>query len=545
MHQGRSFSSSCSVPGAGLCAAAALLVGTSSLGAKQAEPTPAQVALHVLQQDIRVAELLRSLQEVAPHGLVVVRHVQTVDAVAETVTPGQSVIVQNDVISWVGDAAKEPQVSGATVVDGGSRYLAPGLVDMHVHSSSAGGWLLDLANGVTAVRDMGGFPWLLRFRESVSARRILAPALYVAGTIINAEPLGGYAVMPRNVLDARRIVRQQAACGYDFIKVHNILSQPMLDAIADEASKLGMDLVGHVPHGISVRHAVERGMRTMEHLKGFLNDETLKIGDTDYAAAVAAPEVWSTPTLYGGRSNIRGAEARAVLESAQARYVPLRKRIRWSRLADEPEDQLVRTRREAAGLMRQIIPRLLSVRAKFLAGTDADGYPFQVMGFALVDELQLLHEAGLSPAAAMRAATIEPARAMRVTDEFGAIRRGMRADLVILDENPLEKPLAFRSNRGVMVHGYWLDRKQLDDALDKLAATYAEPDESVEVSRRSSSKTYSSAKALVNAGFVFSAMELEALSAALHKAGLGDIADRFDALAEVPKSGPCAQFRPR
>src|SRR5215831_9675640 len=66
VHQGRSFSSSCSVPGAGLCAAAALLVGTSSLGAKQAEPTPAQVALHVLKQDIRVAELLRSLQEVAP-----------------------------------------------------------------------------------------------------------------------------------------------------------------------------------------------------------------------------------------------------------------------------------------------------------------------------------------------------------------------------------------------------------------------------------------------------------------------------------------------
>ena len=112
MHQGRSFSSSCSVRGKRLCAAAALLVGTSSLGAKQAEPTPAQVALHVLQQDIRVAELLRSLQESAPHGLLVVRNVQTVDAAAETVTPGQSVMVKNDVISWVGDAAKEPRFRG-------------------------------------------------------------------------------------------------------------------------------------------------------------------------------------------------------------------------------------------------------------------------------------------------------------------------------------------------------------------------------------------------------------------------------------------------
>ncbi len=524
---------------------AAVLVGTSSLGAKQAEPTRAQVALHVLQQDIHVAELLHSLQEGAQHGLVVVRNVQTVDAIAETVTPGQSVIVQNDVISWVGDAAKEPQATGATVIDGGGRYLAPGLVDMHVHSSSAGGWLLDLANGVTAVRDMGGFPWLLRFRESVSARRILAPVVYLAGTIINAEPLGGYAVMPRNVLDARRIVRQQAACGYDFIKVHNVLSQPMLDAIADEASKLGMDLVGHVPHGISVRHAVERGMRTVEHLKGFLNDETLKIGDTDYAAAVDGPEVWNTPTLYGGRGNIRGDEARAVLESSDARYVPLRQRVRWSRSIDQPEDELGRKRREAAGMMRQIIPRLLRVHAKFLAGTDAAGYPFQVMGFALVDEIQLLHEAGLSPAAAMRAATTEPARAMRASDEFGAIRHGMRADLVLLDENPLEKISAFRSNRGVMAHGYWLDRRRLDDALNKLAMIYAEPDESVEVIRRSSAKTYSLAKAQVDAGFVFNAMELEALSAALRKAGMAELAERFDVLADIPKSGPCAQFRPR
>ena len=71
---------------------------------------------------------------------------------------------------------------------------------------------------------------------TASARRILAPVIYLAGTIINAEPLFGYAVVPRNVLDARRIVRQQAACGYDFIKVHNIVPQPMLEAIADEAN---------------------------------------------------------------------------------------------------------------------------------------------------------------------------------------------------------------------------------------------------------------------------------------------------------------------
>ena len=516
----------------------------ASLPSTAAPPTasPAQVALHMVQQDVRIAEILKALGEQAPHGRIVLRNVRVVDAIAETIIPDQSVVTQNGVIEWVGEASKEPRASAAQVIEGAGRFLSPGLVDMHVHSSSASGWLLDLANGVTSVRDMGGFPWLIRLRDSVSARRILAPVIYLAGTIINAEALFGYAVVPRNALDARRIVRQQAACGYDFIKVHNIVPLPILEAIADEAQKLGMDLVGHVPHDISVRQAAQLGMRTMEHLKGLLNDATLKIGDTDYSAVVDGPEVWNTPTLYGLRGNLRGEEARAVLSSPEARYVPMRKRLAWSRFIDLPEDDLARTRQQQGDFMRQIITHLLQAKAKFLAGTDADGYPFQVMGFALVEEIQLLHQAGLSAAAAMRAATSEPARAMRVSNEFGAVRPGMRADLVVLEENPLERPSAFKSNRGVMAHGYWLDRKELDDALNRLADIYAEPDSAVVVNPQTVSKTYSAAKRQIEEGFAFPTSRLGFVSSALRKSGLRELASRFDALADIPKSGPCAEF---
>lgn len=519
---------------------AALVAAMRSIAAAP-EASPAQVALHIVQQDIQIAEILKSLREQAPHGRIVLRNVRVVDAIAETIIPNQSVVTDKGVIEWVGDASQEPRASPAQVIEGAGRFLSPGLVDMHVHSSSASGWLLDLANGVTAVRDMGGFPWLIRFRDSVSARRILAPVIYLAGTIINAETLFGYAVVPRNALDARRIVRQQAACGYDFIKVHNIVPLPMLEAIADEAQKLGMDLIGHVPHDVSVRQAVQLGMRTMEHLKGFLNDATLKIGDTDYSAVVDGPEVWNTPTLYGLRGNLRGEEARAVLSSPEARYVPRRKRLAWSRLIDSPED-LARMRQHQGDFMRQIITRLLQAKAKFLAGTDADGYPFQVMGFALVEEIQLLHQAGLSAAAAMRAATSEPARAMRVSNEFGAVRPGMRADLVVLEENPLERPSAFKSNRGVMAHGYWLDRKKLDDALNQLADIYAEPDSAVVVNAQTVSKTYSAAKRQIDEGFAFPTSQLDFVSSALRKSGVRELAGRFDALADIPKSGPCAEF---
>src|SRR5262249_10323577 len=148
------------------------------------------------------------------------------------------------------------KVSGATVIDCGGKFLSPGLVDMHIHSGAASGWLLNLANGITAVREMDGFPWLLQARDNIHAGRMMGPVMYVAGTILNAVPLDGSAVVPANSEDARRIVRQQAACGYDFIKVHNIMPQPMMDAIAEQAHALGIDVIGHVPHDMTVDYAL-------------------------------------------------------------------------------------------------------------------------------------------------------------------------------------------------------------------------------------------------------------------------------------------------
>jgi hypothetical protein len=233
-------------------------------------PTELQTALHKVQQEIAVAGLLQSLHKAAPHGRIVFKNVHIIDPASGAVTSNQSVVVEDDRIVRVGDpSAASSQTSDTMVIDDHGRYLSPGLTDMHVHSSSAASWLLDLSNGVTGVRDMAGFPWLLKIRENVSAGRMQAPSLAVAGPLINAFALEGYAVAIRSPLEGRRTVRQQAACGYDFIKVWNVVSRPVFDAVAEQAHLEGMDLVGHVPQGIPIRHAAESGMRTMEHLKGF------------------------------------------------------------------------------------------------------------------------------------------------------------------------------------------------------------------------------------------------------------------------------------
>ena len=532
----------------------AILIATSIFGAAQAAaPVPqsapsleTRIAFHDLRQDVAIAELLDALRSRALQGHILLRDVHVVNPDTGGVVANQAVLVSGRTIQWVGNDANAPTLSDSPqVIRGNGGYLIPGLVDMHVHTHNAGDLLLDLSAGVTTVRDMAGFPWMLKMRDAINTGAMLAPTVYVAGPLFNQSGVGGYAVAPIDAVDARRMVRQQAACGYDFIKVWNILPQPMFDAIAEEAHVVGMDLVGHVPQEISVRHAAQQGLRTMEHLKGFLNDATLKLGETDYAAAVDGPPVWITPTLYTdfAHATPHGEEARRLLAEPRFRYVPLRTRLRWSRIADQPESRLDTLNREARPILAEIMSKLEAEHAQFLAGTDSASFPFAVRGFALLDELALLHEAGLTPQQALRAATSEPARAMREPHAFGLIENGARADLVLLNANPLENVAAVTGNDGVMVHGLWLTRPDIDAALDNLAAIYAEPDDSVEINAATAAALAAKLESLSAKGFVFAADEIAAAAKAVAGAGAPRAAAALKALAFIPTTWPCADVR--
>jgi aryl carrier-like protein len=525
-----------------------LIAGTQQKTPTENVPTShdsqGQMALHIVQQDVAIAEVLQGLRKDAPHGVLAFRNVRVVDPITERASGAQTVVVSDDRIVWIGDHAKEPGMAQlAKEIDGTGFYISPGLADMHVHSSSAAAWLLDLSNGVTTVREMAGFPWMLDAREKIKAGLMLGPTLAVAGPLINNFPLEGYAVVIKDPLDGRRSVRQQAACGYDFIKVWNVVPEPIFDAVAEQSRLEGMDLIGHVPQGISIPHAVQLGMRTMEHLKGFINDRTLQRGETDYSS-LAGKDVWNTPTLYAGRAAARGQEARSYLNSSEMQYVPLRKREQWEELLTKPEEPVDKLRNDARLIMKEIVGELNAVHAHFLAGTDSDKYPFQVAGFALVDELYLLHDAGLSGGETIRSATTEAALAMREPDEFGQIRTGMRADFVLLDTDPLVDLSAFRRNRGVMAHGFWLARKELDVVLAKLARIYAEHDEDTAYSENAIRSTLERVESLNRLGVILDSSELMALVGQLRKDGYTADADRFEALANVPKGGPCAEPRP-
>lgn len=500
-------------------------------------------ALHRIDRDVRLIDVLDRLKGQSQRGTVVFADVSVVDPIEARAVAHQSVVVRDGRVDWVGSSAEMPVVADAFVIECHGKYLSPGLADMHVHTMGVGEHILRLAAGVTTVREMDGFPWLLRLRDSIAQDRTLGATVYVAGTIIADRPLSGYAVVVATQDEARQAVRNQGACGYSFIKVHNNLAQPLFDAVADEARRAGLDLVGHVPHDISLAHAIQAGgMRTLEHLKGFLIDQTLLPSTEDFATALAGAEVWITPTLYTRRDFEYGDEARRLAADSRMRFVPRADREAWTKnlpAAGSARAHLGDTYRSTQA---KVMARLLPLRPHWLAGTDAAGYAFNIAGFALLDELQLLHEAGVPVADVIRAATTEAAAAMHQSD-FGRITPGMRADLVLLKANPLEDLAAYQRNAGVMARGRWFDGSALDAALDALATIYAEP-EPTRIDGAMAAKLARDAELRAESGHVFESAAVVAASNALKNAGHNDAARRLASLAAIPVSGPCAAVWP-
>jgi imidazolonepropionase-like amidohydrolase len=299
----------------------------------------------------------------------------------------------------------------------------------------------------------------------------LAPTMHVAGPIIATVSMGMYAHVVTNEAEARRAVREHHAAGYDFIKVHNVLPKPLFLAVTDEARRLGVEVVGHVPHRVTVDEAVHAGMTTLEHLKGYVDDRTLTIATDDWITPTRESDVWNTPTLYTRRLFLSPEEARAWSRGIEARYVPAFERNRW--LSEVTAPPAVAT--ALFDKQREVMRRLVPVTSRFLAGTDAGGgYPFMVSGLALHEELRLLHESGLSLIETLRAATLYPARALKQEAEIGGVIVGRRADLLLLDGNPLQSLDALAQRAGVALRGRWLDRGDIESQLNALALRYAQ-----------------------------------------------------------------------
>ena len=385
---------------------------------------------------------------------------------ATTVLSGQTVVINNGLVSFIG-TANAPIPAGAVTVDGTGKFLLPGYSDMHGHFTRREELFLYLANGITTLRNMAGYAWQVALRDSI--RNNLAPQL--AGlplqgpNFLTAGPamqVGGHPAFGGPSIDsptaARNAIATQRQWGVDLVKVYTLLSEPTYRAILDEATKAGLPVGGHTAVGVGLLKVLqgypEGRQSTVEHLDGYLPNGQLDAAEQQLEDLTIQNGVWNTFTL-GIRVNQATLTSLKASEPDGVQYMCSGRVNSWRNESvvnhNLPE-------------YRALIKRLFDRGAKLMIGSDAYA-TYAVPGFAFHRELEAAVGAGLTPYQALSLATRAPAEYLKRTATTGTVEVGKRADLVLLDANPLVDIRNSSKVRAVFINRVYYSRTMLDQML--------------------------------------------------------------------------------
>ena len=420
--------------------------------------------------------------------------VSVVDVGIGETRAGLTVVIRNGVIAQIADAQSVSLPPGAVVVDGRGRFLMPGLWDVHAHLTDATALALPalLAHGVTGVRDTGGdIVAIDGWRAAIRSGEIMGPRIVRAGPYLDGyKPDAPFRVVVEDPDDARAAVAYVKARGADFIKIHNAVPREAYFALAEESRQHGIPFSGHVPVEVTPSEAALAGQASIEHAVTFFEggfsaslppdpdaqlaalDAFITSGADTLAQRLTAEGVHVTPTLIP--TVLRGRRVALYDDPLDCiGTVALSLRDQWDRFFPVGERDrtpgIEELRARFAQRMVAFTGILHANGVPILAGTDLaarDVCP----GASLHDELELLVEAGLTPLDAIRSATLVPARFLGLADSLGSIEIGKRADLVLLEGDPLVDIRNIRRIVAVVVNGRLLDRTALDALLADVIA---------------------------------------------------------------------------
>ena len=391
----------------------------------------------------------------------------------EGVLADYTVVVSNGRIVDMGPSASVDPPAGAMVIDAAGKYLMPGLAEMHGHMP--GGnieetvMFLYVANGVTTVRGMLGQDGHLALRERANAGEIVAPTLYMAGPSFNDGSVNSPA-------EAEQQVRRQKREGWDLLKIHPGPTLDEYNAMAVTAQEVGIRFAGHVPADVGLEHAILMGQETFDHLDGYIEFLDAFEGEVDedrleYIVQLTRDAgAWVVPTMVLWEVGIIGrGDAAEMARYPEMRYWPGfqvegwegRQRAAASRTSPERAAQWAANR-------NRVLKALSDGDAGILLGTDSPQI-FSVPGFSIHRELKAMADAGMSAWEILLSGTRNVGEYFQGRDAFGTVAVGRRADLLLLNANPLSDVANVADRAGVMFRGRWLAEEEIQRRLEEIA----------------------------------------------------------------------------
>jgi imidazolonepropionase-like amidohydrolase len=408
----------------------------------------------------------------------------------------QTVVTRGGSILTVGPANSVKVSSESRTIDGRGRYLTPGLVDMHAHFLRPPNpgkkqdldfqrylqyneliAFLNIANGVTSIRNLYGHPEIDRFSARIRKGEIPGPTVYSTGPITDGEPpsIVGVRVVT-NAEQAKAAVHDDKSHGYVGIKPYSRLTLEAYRAIVQAAAAENLPVMGHLPSAVPLEEAIHSHQASIEHAESFSGDiqpnpaeannktdaELFAQADmakmAQFAVEMREAGVWSCPTVVVYQMDWPIGRVAAGMKYMPAELTRVyRKHYAASVFAEQSLE---------VNYGLGVIRALHGAGAGLLAGSDAFK-PNVVPGFALHEELDYFVQAGLTPYEAIRAATSDAARFLRREGEFGTIKIGARADLLLLSANPLDDIHNLGKRIGVMVRGKWFEEAHLQRRLER------------------------------------------------------------------------------
>lgn len=418
---------------------------------------------------------------------------------AGAVLPDMTVLVDEGRILSMGPASSIRVPQGAKRIDGRDKWLMPGLTDMHAHIGNARMLRLYLnlpelkastirtddlltpflANGVVRIMDMQAMSETIGQRTEIEAGRLLGPQIIAAAMIDGSKPHWpvGTTRVAATADDGRQAVRDAGAEGYDAIKVYSGLSIETFSAIVEEARRLKLPVVGHIPQRRSGRtkEFFQPGFALVAHAEEFAQQtaEPSVAAIPQYVEMMKQNGAWLTATLsLDERLLEQTMNPRSLHNRPELRVLtPLMRDMVLNRnpYVAIASPERIEFLRQIVEFNRELVGAFVAADIPVLAGTDAP-VPGVAPGFSMHDELEALTRAGMSNRQALEAATRRPCEWLRLQSECGTVEAGKRADLLLLDADPLVDISHSRRIAAVILGGRYLSRAMLDRRMKELAA---------------------------------------------------------------------------
>jgi imidazolonepropionase-like amidohydrolase len=427
---------------------------------------------------------------------VVIRHITVLPMTTSQAVTGQTVVVSNGRIAALGPDGQVTVPRGATELDGTGRYLIPGLIEMHAHTSKTRASALGLyvVHGVTTIRDQGSeHAEVLRWRNEIRSGLRIGPRMLIAGPYLESlrniermrrdppearvEPFERARIGIGSPEAARRIVDSLAVLELDHLKVRTVQDEETYLALGAAAASHGLRLVGHVAT-TSPDVFLASGQLGVDHIFPIGLQSLPREQRMSFWRELAARDIGVVPTLVSATESIfQSAEYfESLVNDTTATVHRLRPYLSrflvldWREQAEEATQQRRAMTEQAWPIILGHIREMRESGVRIMAGSDV-GVLNVFPGASLHEELRLFVDSiGMSPLEALASATRAPAEWLGLADSLGTIEVGKVADLVLLDADPREDITNTRRIAAVLARGRLFQRRDLDALLEAVAA---------------------------------------------------------------------------